>query len=75
MSSAPVPRESPSPQVTYLRAARLLTDPDVHAIHDREYERRRPADQQYARKAFNPRQHPPARPDDNVAESDCGVGH
>src|SRR5439155_12922220 len=46
----------------------------IHAIHDREYEGRRPADQQDTGEAFDPRQHPPARPDDDVAESDRRVG-
>src|SRR5262245_22525637 len=43
-------------------------------MHDREYERRRPAGQQDTRETLDPRQHPPAGPEDDVAEADRGVG-
>ena len=46
----------------------------VHAIHDREHERRLPADQRDTRETLDARQDPPARPEDDVAEADRGVG-
>ena len=46
----------------------------VHAVHDREHERRRPADQDETREALDPGQQPPARAKDDVAEADRRVG-
>src|SRR5262249_25150949 len=46
----------------------------VHTVHDREYERRRPADQDDTREALDPCQHAPARAENDVAEADRRVG-
>src|SRR5215813_10923149 len=45
----------------------------VHTVHHREHERRRPADQDDAREALDPCEHPPARAEDDVTEADRRV--
>src|SRR5262245_10429030 len=71
------PCDPPQTAATLMGSLRTVHLPPVpvHPIHDREYACRRPPAQQDPGEARDSRQHPPPRPEDDVAESDGRVAH